>query len=84
MAGMKIFLHFPGETPRNLADNLAQEVIPAGLNKPIRKQCDHFGKVNPNREIKIPAHSSELFRGVTCAVVLKTEIGLEINVVKIS
>ena len=62
MACMEIFLHFPGETPGNLAHNLAQQVVAAGLNQAIRKQRDHLGKVNPNGKIKIPAHSSELFR----------------------
>jgi hypothetical protein len=56
-------------------------MITAGLNQSVRKQRDHLGKVNPNRKIKIPAHSSELFGGVTRAVVLKAEVGLEINVV---
>ena len=81
---MEIFLHFPGEPPGNLAHNLAQEMIATGLNEPVWKKRDHLGKVNPNGKIKIPAHGCELFRRIRCAVVFKTQVGLEINVVKIS
>ena len=49
MGGMEIFLHFPGQPAGDLANDLAQQVVAAGLHQSLREHGDHFGQLDPDR-----------------------------------
>ena len=57
MGGMEVFLHFPGQPTGDLANDLTQQVVAAGLHQPLREHGDHFGELDPDRQVEVPAHA---------------------------
>ena len=49
MRCVEILLNFPGQSARNLAHDLAQQVVATGLNEAIGEHGDHSGKCDPDR-----------------------------------
>ena len=54
MGSVEVFLHFPGQSPRDLTHDLLEQVVSAGLHKIVRKHGDHFWQTNPNGQVEIP------------------------------
>ena len=89
MGSVEVFLHFPGQSPRDLTHDLLEQVVTAGLHKIVRKHGDHFWQTNPNGQIKIPLNRrTDLLLGSGCITTLlqgyEVHAGLKVNVVVLS
>jgi len=55
VGGVEVFLHLPGEAARDLAHDLAQQVVAAALHQVVGQQIDHRRQPDPHRQIQLPA-----------------------------